>query len=728
MSPKRSADESAFNTLCGLLAGSLAPHGAGQRRFVLLLGSGLHAPLLQDLERRALQAEPMSAEGLSALDQEARLARFAAAWRHRDNEACVALYRASERRLGEVIGASAAGAEVSEEQVTATQAALGAARRREESWGHLARLIAKGVFDIVLTTDIGSVLEDVLAVRHPPRSNVQVWVKNGVDPRELRSAVARRWPAVKILKLHGDLAAQPHDLLPDENHPWHDLLTEWLSGRVLVLGLDPIRDRDVVAALGERHDGELFYVAERRPALSLDIGRRLAQRRMCNYLTGPLAHFETFTMRLAERLVGERTGHYGFTDVAAARSERGAPLSDQEIERWSHGRLPLVELLPPAAPPACTDLVELSRRATLHLRYDDRLRRISFRVAGSMVFEGTGRTLDLDVDELNVMMRILGQDVLLYHQRDQQHPGHFGDWRVRAKREGRGLYRVLFEEHPELMESLGRARLAVGDRLEDLLLACEGPATHLGLPYELLQAAPNTEPWVAMSGLYRRLTGTNVSRPGVDELLTGLRREARPLRILMVIPERAGHDGEQESERLRRCFAAQANPAVEITELTERAATCEGIREALQAGQHVLHYYGHGVHTDDGENGGLWLNPGAHEVMCTRHLSDALRASSVAVVFLNTCVGALTAPAPVLLGHDHLGPLEAVASAGVPVVLGYRWWVRSNSATRFAEAFYAALFATHSAPEAVRRARRAIYNDDADDETWLSPVLISQRD
>lgn len=723
MSTPDSVDESAFNTLCGLLASTLAPPREQRRPFVLFLGSALNASLLDDLELRVLTSDGTSDAEVLALDRDSRAARFAAVWQQRDVDGCRTWYRASEQCIHHG-GAGSAG-----RGSGAVEAQFAAALRRDEGWSQLARLIAKGVFEVVLTTDVGASLEDVLAARHPPRSDVQVWARNGVDPRQAQPASTRSWPWIKILKLHGDLAVNPRDLPSAERHPWHDLLTELFSGRVLMLGLDPIRDRDVVAALDERRDGELFYVAPQRPTFAPDVGRRLAARGMSSFITGPLAQFETFVARLAERLVGERVGDYGLTDVVAVRAQRGASVSEQEIHSWSHTGRPLVELLPEVSAPARSDLVELTRRATVYLRYDDRLRCVSFRVAGGMTYDSTSRPLDLDVDELNEMMRILGTDVLLYHQRDVKYPGHIGDWRSRAKREGLSLYRALFQGHPELMENLGRARLAVGDRLEDLLLACEGPATHLGLPYELLQATSNAAPWVASSALYRRLSDVNVSRPSVADLLTRLRRDRRPLRVLLVVPERGvDQDADDEARRLNACFKAQRKPSVVVTELAGPQASSLGIREALRGEHHVLHYYGHGVHARDGESSGLLLNRSPQDVLCTYHLSEAVRTSSVTFAFLNTCVGAMTAPATVLQRHDHLGTLEALATAGVPAVLGYRWWARTSSAHRFAEEFYRALFVTESAPLATRRARRALYDANPNDETWLSPVLISQLD
>lgn len=716
MATSYTADERAFDRLCASLSAALAPDPVAPRPFVLFLGSGLDAALLDDLERRLLTADQMSADELARLGADERALRFAEAWRLHGIETCVSWYRASERQVYGSTG----------------QPQPPAARQRALALGHLARLIARGVFDIVLTTDLSAALEDVLATQRLPRSDVHVWSTGRVTERDLRAALERPWPRVKILKLHGDLAECPSDLVAGDRHPWQALLTDLLAGRVLMLGLDPLRDRDIVAALSERDDGELFYVAPQRPGPALDVGRRLAQRQRCLCVTGSLAAFGTFAPRLATRLLDGPAAPAGHspTPVPPGPGVNAAGRSSSDTLRADAG--PLVELLPePSAPPVThvapvthAEFVELTRRATLRLSYDDR--RLSFSITGSLDYVGAGRSLDLDVDDLNRMMLILGQDIVLYQQR----PSLIENWRVRAKSEGLRLYKVLFEEQAELMQNLGRASAAVGDRREDLMLACQGPATHLGLPYELLQSAPNARPWVVSSALFRRVSEVNARRPGVADLLSQLRRAKQALRVLMVVPD-AGRDPDADAEvrTLERLFKAQTAPHVIVDRLAQAQATSEGITRALRNGYHVLHYYGHGTHARaNGEDSGLELRHNPREVMTTRHLNHALADSQVCLAFFNTCVGAMTAPASVLQGHDHLGTLEAVAQAGVPVVQGYRWWVRASSARRFAAEFYRALFTTHSAPLANLRARQAIYGDDANDETWLSPVLISQLD
>ncbi len=80
-----------------------------------------------------------------------------------------------------------------------------------------------------------------------------------------------------------------------------------------------------------------------------------------------------------------------------------------------------------------------------------------------------------------------------------------------------------------------------------------------------------------------------------------------------------------------------------------------------------------------------------------------------------------------LVDSDYLGVVGALIRDGVPNVLGFRWHVTNAGRLQFAQHFYEHLLAAPFVPEyAVLNARRAIYYADAQDETWLSPVLVVQ--
>jgi CHAT domain-containing protein len=97
------------------------------------------------------------------------------------------------------------------------------------------------------------------------------------------------------------------------------------------------------------------------------------------------------------------------------------------------------------------------------------------------------------------------------------------------------------------------------------------------------------------------------------------------------------------------------------------------------------------------------------------------------MVFLNCCLGARNASH---LGRgDFYGMLEAVARAGIPTVLGYRWTVLDASAKRLAEAFYDSLWQTFSPGEALLEARiqATLGLKGLDDESWAAPVMVVQN-
>ena len=96
--------------------------------------------------------------------------------------------------------------------------------------------------------------------------------------------------------------------------------------------------------------------------------------------------------------------------------------------------------------------------------------------------------------------------------------------------------------------------------------------------------------------------------------------------------------------------------------------------------------------------------------------------------YLSCCVGAMVSSVQRLRDDDYLGVMDAVIQAGVPYVLGYRWYVTDSGSRRFATLFYEKLIGERNSPEqAVLYARSQLYGNDGNDETWTSPILVSQN-
>jgi len=111
--------------------------------------------------------------------------------------------------------------------------------------------------------------------------------------------------------------------------------------------------------------------------------------------------------------------------------------------------------------------------------------------------------------------------------------------------------------------------------------------------------------------------------------------------------------------------------------------------------------------------------------MTAAELKMLLGQSEVRLVYLSCCYGTATGASQTSLDDDFLGLADAVAQAGVPSVLGFRWPVSDDGARRLALAFYKSLLEQGSPEIALWNARCELAIN-RNDTTWLSPVLIHQ--
>jgi CHAT domain-containing protein len=143
---------------------------------------------------------------------------------------------------------------------------------------------------------------------------------------------------------------------------------------------------------------------------------------------------------------------------------------------------------------------------------------------------------------------------------------------------------------------------------------------------------------------------------------------------------------------------------------------------------HLLHFAGHGRFDDTlPEESGFVIDVGqSAQILSAGTLKALLAQSGVEIAVLSCCVGAKTAKEK---GKgDFQGIVEAIARAGVPIVLGHRWTVPDTAARAFALTFYEELMTTLSPGVALLRARNAAAADPKrgrDNPMWVCPVLVS---
>lgn len=167
-------------------------------------------------------------------------------------------------------------------------------------------------------------------------------------------------------------------------------------------------------------------------------------------------------------------------------------------------------------------------------------------------------------------------------------------------------------------------------------------------------------------------------------------------------------------------------------------ATSEQVRTRLrQCPYHIVHYVGQVYHdTRYPDQGGL-LFAARHDaqlgqvIVSAAELAVLLAGSATRLVYLSAGIerSALDSipEAYALRADDDFDLLRAVVRAGVPYVIGLRWYTAPVGRQRLAEQFYTHLLAAPYVPElAMLRARQAAARADARDESWMAPMLIAQ--
>jgi len=589
-----------------------------------------------------------------------------------------------------------------------------------EGYKALAAILKAGFLRLVVTSNLDSLIETALGEVLLPGQ----WSRlvNGYDsPDRVQSVLADRSYSVVVLKLCGDLSMGPFALeagaIGELMRPLESILNPYLSRPLIVVGYGPLDDY-IVPYLPKRGD-RVYYVGTVSPHEGSPFFECLWQRRRTDIVDETM-NFNLFCTCLAQEL-------------HILPKPKGPAEAGTVSER-------LVEIIPPDVPEDFSSLqpgetpgntlVELVRPTVFTIRVDARYR-VSFDVTGAVNYTSeAAEEWRVNVDDLNVLLQDMGRDIAAYHRLGDQEGRD--SWRRRAKREGQRLYEDLMAASPDLSRKLELARQAV-EPPENLTLAFSGPRHHLGMPYELLH--DGKVPLAVRHPLCRQVSGVTVRHTqNLDAFVRALRRKNEPLRLLLIASDTGGLAVDEEVEVIRhKARQARLNLSIDCL-LTNEASLGEVERRLRQCSYHLVHYAGHG-HFDPatGENSGLlfWRDRnrrGGTALLTARQLAQLLAGGQTMLFYLSTCVGAQVGSEQLLRDNDYLGVMDAVVQAGVPYVLGYRWYVTDSGSRRFAFHFYERLFTSPYVPEqAILHARSQVYGADGTDETWTSPILVAQN-
>jgi CheY-like chemotaxis protein len=309
-------------------------------------------------------------------------------------------------------------------------------------------------------------------------------------------------------------------------------------------------------------------------------------------------------------------------------------------------------------------------------------------------------------------------------------------WREEARSLGRSIFAALQLDR-RIAADLDRAR-ALSDARTPLWLEFTGPSSGLGIPFELMH--DGNEYLCFDTIITRKLAQQELPLMRKTEpfssFLADLVKKNEALRILLV---GANDDGDipavgtevAELAKEIEIEVGRLGLEVEVDVLVGAEASRETLSDKLQhQSYHIFHYAGHGRFRGElPELSGLVLGQGSERsVLTAADLKRLVSETELRFVFLSCCLGARTAA---LAGRGEFqGILEALARAGVPAVLGYRWTVDDAMALELARSFYSALW-QHLAPgPALLEARKTMSMGPLgrDSETWASPVLLSQSE
>jgi len=300
---------------------------------------------------------------------------------------------------------------------------------------------------------------------------------------------------------------------------------------------------------------------------------------------------------------------------------------------------------------------------------------------------------------------------------------------------GRDLWRDIFGEHTEI----ARVYQQACDKSRLLSLSFETTRDFLRLPLEFTRSDNPLEYLVLQHPLARFLCDADPKREAISPQLLTLTDKLHFLIIAsntesftLKLPRIDGVD--TETRQLRNYLEHQNCIPVDVNLITTRHATYKRVKAELKKRCYdIIHYAGHGSYKPESpEESSLYFwekedKQGAIVPMKAAELKMLLGQSEARLVYLSCCYGTAAGDPTALLDDDFLGLADAVAQAGIPSVLGFRWPVSDDGARRMAQVFYQSLLEQASPEVALWCARCELSTPDRNDPTWLSPILIHQE-
>ena len=290
----------------------------GAAPFVLVLGSDAAPLSMEKIEEEVLKVDGLTEQEIEKLSTTERTDNFKRAW---------------NKLAGDADARFACLADSFASQIDQWKY-----QQKKQGYLGLANLIKYGYFDVVLTTNIDTFIEDALTEIGLTRRDYQILI-NGVNSTEqIQREIGYRIPRIKIIKLHGDLYSRVFAFSFEEvfrfSKEIETILENYLSTSVLMVGKRSI-DEDINRCIPAQ-GGTFYYVNIEHPPLGTPIYNAI-QVRNSNVICGEEGNFSSFFLSLSQQLLNlEKYSEVG-VDVTK--------ISDEQAEAASQSDEPLVELL-----------------------------------------------------------------------------------------------------------------------------------------------------------------------------------------------------------------------------------------------------------------------------------------------------------------------------------------------------------------------------------------------
>jgi DNA-binding response OmpR family regulator len=316
-------------------------------------------------------------------------------------------------------------------------------------------------------------------------------------------------------------------------------------------------------------------------------------------------------------------------------------------------------------------------------------------------------------------------------------------WENFAAEVGEELFAKFFRAHPEVLRCYHEALGMVAGSRAALHIRFAAKSNFLGVPVECLYDKDERKFLALHHPLARIVTDvTTGKQPLSPAFFSEMVENNEKLKILLIasnttdfkMPPVPGADDEVEylAQHLRAMFE-EIDITLQVEVMKTEDAYYDAVRDRLKGCDYnIVHYAGHSLFDQEApETSSLifWEKSGRQgktiEVGVIE-LETWLRDSRVNFVYLSSCSSTQTVPhnSKIML-NSFLGVAEGIIQAGVPSVMGFRWPVTDKGAILLSQHFYASLARHGQLDKALLDARQELHVAQPNENTWLSPILIT---